>query len=138
MQVLLDHNVPVEPSIFFALNQSLIGEASQVKDGPAIFLAVHGVVALAGDRDVQQVLREAVQRGDAKVTEYFLKNVFDPNLKWDGDPRHSRSYLEDALRAEDQEAAEATITVLLRYGTDIRNLQGYQHNFYAFAMPSFF
>jgi ankyrin repeat protein len=138
MQVLLDHNVPVEPSIFFALNQSLIGEASKGKDGPAILdlLAVHGVVALAGDRNVQQVLREAVQRGDAKVTEFFLKNGFDPNLKWDGDPRYSRSYLEDALRAEDQEAAEATITVLLRYGADIRYLQGYQGNFLAFKGES--
>jgi ankyrin repeat protein len=138
IQVLLDHNVPVEPSIFSVSNQSLIGEAINGKDGPATLdlLAVHGVVALAGDRDVQRVLRGAVQRGHAKATEFFLKNGFDPNMKWDGDPRYSRSYLEDALRAEDQEAAEATIDMLLRYGADIRNLQGYQHNFYAFEGES--
>jgi ankyrin repeat protein len=130
IQVLLDHNVPVKPSVFFALNQSLIREASKAEDGPAVLnlLAVHGGITLAENRDTQPVLRETIQRGSAEVTEFFLKRGFDPNFKWDGHPLYSRSYLEDALNAKDLEDAEATISVLLRYGADIRDLQGYQHN----------
>jgi ankyrin repeat protein len=134
VQVLLDHNVPIEPSRYFANNESLIGEASKGKDRPAILslLAVHGVIALPEDSDAQQLLRGA----DAKVADFFLRNGFDPNLEWGGDPRYSRSYLEDALKIEDREAAEAKIKVLLRYGADIRNLQGYEDNFFAFEGES--
>ncbi|KAJ5834134.1 hypothetical protein N7447_000160 [Penicillium robsamsonii] len=134
IQVLLDHNVPVGPSAFFAWNENLIGEASKTKDGPVILdlLAAHGVVAQADDRDAQQSLRDTIVRGGAEVTEFFLKRGFDPNLKWDGHSSYSRSYLEDALKAKHLEAAEATIVVLMRYGADINNLEGYQHNFMAF------
>ncbi|KAJ6092219.1 hypothetical protein N7467_004188 [Penicillium canescens] len=138
IQVLLDHNVPVKPSVFFALNESLIGEASIAEEGSAILnlLAVHGVMPLAENTDAQLALREPIGRGSAEVTEFFLKRGFDPNCKWDGHPLYSRSYLEDALNAEDLENAEATISVLLRYGADIRDLQGYQYNFSCFDEPT--
>ncbi|KAJ5515026.1 hypothetical protein N7463_004578 [Penicillium fimorum] len=140
IQVLLDHNVPVGPSDLFVWNENLIGESSKSKDGPVILdlLAAHGVVAEADDRDAQQSLRDTIARGGAEVTEFFLKRGFDPNLKWDGHSSYSRSYLKDALRAENEEAAEATIAVLLRYGADINNLEGYRHNFMAFYGESKF
>jgi hypothetical protein len=40
------------------------------------------------------------------------------------------------LKANDLEAAEATITVLLRYVADIKNLEGYEINFMAFEGES--
>ncbi|KAJ5162699.1 uncharacterized protein N7500_004529 [Penicillium coprophilum] len=138
MQVLLDHNVPLKPSAFFGSNQSLIGEASKGEGGPAMLnlLAMHGVVALADDQDAQQVLRETISQGNAELTEFFLKKGFDPNLEWNRNSLSPRSYLENALRAKDQDAAEATITVLLRYGADIRNLQGHAHDFMAYRGES--
>ncbi|KAJ5385473.1 hypothetical protein N7517_003384 [Penicillium concentricum] len=130
VQVLLGHNVPVEPA-FLTRNESLIGEASKSKDGPAMLdlLAAHDVVAQADDKHAQQVLQATIRRGGAAVTEFFLKRGFDPNLKLYEHSGNSKSYLEDALAANNQKAAEATIDVLLRYGADINDLQGYSHNF---------
>ncbi|CAI7654589.1 unnamed protein product [Penicillium bialowiezense] len=127
IQVLLNHNVPVKPSAFFALNESPISEASKADYEPAILnlLAEHTEIPLPENKDMQEALRKPIQRGSAEVTEFFLQRGFDPNSKWAGHPRFSRSYLEDALHASDPKDAEATISVLLRYGADIRDLQNY-------------
>ena len=94
IQVLLDHNVPVLPSVFFALNESLIGEASIAEEGSAVLdlLVLHGVMPLAENRDAQLALRETIRRGSAKVTELFLKRGFDPNFKWDGHSIQDRTW----------------------------------------------